>query len=421
MNKTHDRISPGALTRQYMLAARAQEQQALTELAQTCDFVVLTGQLIHALQKERGYSNLLLCRSDAQRLPALDQLSEGASQIEAQWRAMLQQPALATLGIWRSARLMNAIAHALYRLDEMPALRRRVRHHDIDDAHAFQLFSQSIASLLNAVLEAMDGVTDPDITRMMVALLNFMQGKELCGQERALGVSGFAMGSFNKLQQATLQNLQQGQERCFEGFQHYAPTSLLQPWSELRQDETALQRMRQLVLAPRGPQPLDPSLADTWFHLCSARMDAMHSLEVRLAGVLSATCREHARLRGRAPVASSRPETPEPPTAVLYSLQGRPLESSLPDDGINAGLSRSLLDLLQAQAARLQQADQALLQARRAQQERIRIEQAKWLLVRHAGLTESAAYEQMQRTAMDQRMPLSAVAEQLLANAHQPK
>jgi hypothetical protein len=65
----------------FLLAARRSELQGLEALAATCDLVLRISALVHALQKERGYSNLTLC-SPADRLePALAGLSSDARSI----------------------------------------------------------------------------------------------------------------------------------------------------------------------------------------------------------------------------------------------------------------------------------------------------------------------------------------------------
>ena len=52
----------------------------------------------------------------------------------------------------------------------------------------------------------------------MVALFNFMQGKEYAGQERAWGAIGFAAGEFEPQQLERLAGLLDSQHHCFEIF-----------------------------------------------------------------------------------------------------------------------------------------------------------------------------------------------------------
>src|SRR5690606_9642001 len=80
------------------------------------------------------------------------------------------------------ARLFSCVAHALFRLDELPDLRWRVREAKAPADEARAQFTRLISNLLAVVFEAADSALDADVTRTLVALLNFMQGKELSGQ-----------------------------------------------------------------------------------------------------------------------------------------------------------------------------------------------------------------------------------------------
>lgn len=52
----HGRKMPATL--RFMLASRRSELLGLEDLARTCELVTRISQLVHALQKERGYSNI---------------------------------------------------------------------------------------------------------------------------------------------------------------------------------------------------------------------------------------------------------------------------------------------------------------------------------------------------------------------------
>ncbi|MBX9764698.1 MAG: nitrate- and nitrite sensing domain-containing protein, partial [Pseudomonadaceae bacterium] len=71
-------------TLRFMLAARRSELLGLEDLAQTCALVTRVSQLVHALQKERGYSNLYLSSSAAHQGAQLDSLSQASIALERQ-------------------------------------------------------------------------------------------------------------------------------------------------------------------------------------------------------------------------------------------------------------------------------------------------------------------------------------------------
>ncbi len=402
----------------FLLAARRSELHGLEALAGTCELVLRVSALVHALQKERGYSNLTLCSAADRLQPALAGLGSDAAAIEADVRAFLDgleaEPAAGR------ARLLNCIAYALFRLDELPALRREVRDRRVQAEDADARFTQAIGSLLAVVFEAADASLDPGVTRILVALLNFMQGKELSGQERACGVMGFTAGWFGDAQKARMLGLAANQARSFGVFLQYVQGAPLESWEQARQHDAPVQRMRDMAQQTSEAQQVDTGLAELWFDLCTARMDAMRNVETLLAQDLAQQCaRRIAETRqelddrrlllsryadhasGRAP-------------SLVFSVQRRVLDVP-PEDGVGNELERSILDMMREQTLRMQRADDALASVRGALDERKRIDRAKLLLISRYGLTEQAAHERLQRAAMDGGLSLADVAGQVIA------
>jgi len=403
----------------FLLAARRSELQGLEALARSCDLVVRIGALAHALQKERGYSNLYLCSADARLQPALAGLSREAEAVETEVRQSLDGLAADPAQGGARARLLNSIAYALFRLDELAGLRRQVRDRRVAAEGADARFTRAIGSLLAIVFEAADAALDPGVTRNLVALLNFMQGKELGGQERACGVMGYTAGCFTDAQKARMLGLAASQERSFGVFAQYADPEARQGWERIQRQEQELRCMRAMAQRTSAGQPLDAGLAELWFELCTARIDAMRELESLLARTLAQRCAQRiadARrelddrrllLSRYADHASGR--TP----SMVYGVQGRVMDAP-PPDGVGDELERSILDMMREQALRMQRADDALAAARGALDDARRIDRAKLLLISRYGLSEQAAHERLQRAAMDGGLSLSEVARQIV-------
>ncbi|CAB3733323.1 Nitrate and nitrite sensing [Achromobacter denitrificans] len=403
----------------FLLAARRSELHGLEALAGTCELVLKISALVHALQKERGYSNLTLCGDDERLLPALAGLSDEAGAVEGDARAFLDGLETGAAAGAGRARLLNCIAYALFRLDELPRLRRQVRDRRVPAHEADSRFTLVIASLLAVVVEAADSALDAGVTRNLVALLNFMQGKELSGQERACGVMGFTAGWFSDEQKARMLGLAANQARSFDSFAQYAQDAPLQCWEQARQHDPQVQRMRDMAQRTSDTQRVDGSLAGLWFDLCTARIDAMRDMETRLAHDLAQHCaRRIAETRqelddrrlllsryadhasGRAP-------------SLVFSVQSRILDAP-PQDGVGKELERSILDMMREQALRMQRADDALSSVRGALDESKRIDRAKLLLISRYGLAEPAAHERLQRAAMDGGLSLAEAARRIV-------
>ena len=110
-------------------------------------------------------------------------------------------------------------------------------------------FVRLIAGLLAVVFEAADSAGDPEISRALVAMFNFMQGKEFAGQERAFGSAAFASGRTESSTRLHWLHLVESQERCFQVFRDYSAPDIVQGWQSLQGSQapalTEVERLRE--------------------------------------------------------------------------------------------------------------------------------------------------------------------------------
>ena len=235
---------------------------------------------------------------------------------------------------------------------------------------------------------------------------------------------GLSRGYLDAVQQSRMQALGASQRRCFDAFAGFAGEDLLALWATVTAQEQPVERMRALMRGTSASQPVDTGLAELWFDLCTARIDAMHTVETQLAQALARQCEKR--------IADTREELVDRrlllgrfveqasgvSPGMVFSLQGRMVDEPAPD-GVGGDMARSLLDIMREQTLRMQQANEALQLARGALDERKRVERAKWLLVSRHGMNEQAAHERLQRAAMDGGLSMGEVARQILAQAGQ--
>ena len=416
---TKQRLSTTTL--KFLLAARQSQLQGLEALASTSVLVGHVSRLVHALQKERGYSTLFLSSPQAQMPAALAQLRDEAEAIETEARRFLLDLEPAELRSADKTRLLHCISYALYRLDGLPDLRWQVRERKQQAQEAGTRFTRIIACLLSLVFEAADSALDPDVTRILVALFNFMQGKESSGQERALGVMGFKAGYCAQTEKEHLSSLAESQQRSFGIFAEYADGQALRMWQDIQPAIEPMHRLRGILLKTSPADQLDPGLAELWYEVCTACIDAMRGIEQHLTGFLALQCQKriaqareelnnHQLLLSRFIDAAS-----DGAFATVFNIRLRSVETPL-HDGLSPEMERSMLDMLHAQTLHMQQAGNELAQLRGALDDRRLIEQAKWLLVSQQGLSEQAAHERLLRAAMDHGIVLEEVARQVLSS-----
>ena len=133
----------------FMLAARRSEMHALHALELTCELVSSVTRLVHALQRERGFSNIYLGSLDQRFLTPLEGLSADSRAMEQQVGACFDRMDLDAGCGADKARLYNRIAYMLHCLEGLAQLRERVRGQTISPLEATQSFTRPIGGLLS--------------------------------------------------------------------------------------------------------------------------------------------------------------------------------------------------------------------------------------------------------------------------------
>ena len=416
---------------QFLLAAKRFEIRCFEQLAVTCELVNDISQLVHKLQKERGVSSGFVASQGAHFGAQLGEVVAECDEVQGALRKrfdllLSDEAPSGSSGV----RLFSRIAYVVNGLAALPRLREQVREQRLSVDEISDAYTKLIGGLLAVVFEAADTAADPDISRALVAMFNFMQGKELAGQERAAGAIGFARQAFDTPRQQKLHYLVDAQQRCFDIFAEFAAPALLASWREAlpAADIAEFERLRRV--ATIGPvSGLAADSDEVWFELASRRIDAMKQLEDRLAVDLSQLCHrkmQDARndLENHHDILESL-DAMEPHSASAVAVffehgtrgadGGAKAVDVLGADGMGPQLGRSILDLVHQQARRLQSMNDELQSARTALNDRKLIERAKGLLMTHRNLTEDQAYRMLRQTAMDQERRLADVAQTVLS------
>lgn len=411
----------------FLIAAKRSEIAGLHQLALTSELVNATGRLVHELQRERGLSNLYL-GSQGQRWAAERSAQVAHCQkLQAEVLACFDNLDTEAAQSGHRARLFGRIAYAMQGLSALPRLRERVQAQAWSAARTTAAYIRLISALLAVVFEAADSAWDPDISRHLVALFNFMQGKEFAGQERATGSALFAAGRADADGQQRLLHLIESQERCLQVFTDFASDPLAQTWQRAQRADilAGLERFRRILGTASPGASLDAALSQAWFDGCTARIDAMRTVEDALAAELMALCQrrlqtaqqdlasfERLQASVREAVANDNTDffedlTPGPPPLTLAHT-GQPYGPQV---------ERSILELVRDQAQRLQSMGDELDTVRASLNERKLVERAKGLLMAHRQLSEDEAHKTMRQMAMNQNRRLVEVAEAVLAMA----
>ncbi len=415
----------------FLMAARQCEIRDLEQLMGTSSLVQLLGQMVHALQKERGLSNIFLasCGTQAapQRLGQIADCDALALELQAAFGRLDHHAARSTHG----ARLYSRIAYVLQGFDALAGLRQRIALQRLSTEECTTCYSRIVAGLLAVVFEAADSAFDPEISRLLVASFHFMQGKEFAGQERAVGSAAFGAALSDAARQQQWLHLIDSQERCFQVFLDFAQEGPVARWRDIctpGAELAELERLRRVGCTTPPGQALPPGLSNTWFNCCTQRMNAMHAVENHLAQGLLQLCQaklEDARAalhshQLRMQALGQLPADATPADNAFFSPAPQPGAATAATAALQTyghQLERSVLELVQDQSQRLQAMRDELEAVRSTLHERKLVERAKGLLMAHRQLSEGDAHKLLRQTAMGQNRRLVEVAEAVLATA----
>ncbi|WP_042958902.1 nitrate regulatory protein [Erwinia tasmaniensis] len=390
----------------FLLASKKSEITGLQQLLQMGKLVGAISQLVHVLQRERGTANIYLCSQGkmwGDRLYGRALKVQQAEQIVHQQLAELDPM---NSGLSNASRLFSRIAAFLHSLSTLPLLRKQVQELTIGQPEAMLQYCEAIRTHLALIFEAADASCDPLISRSLLAMFSFMQGKELAGQERALGAAGFAACHFTDRTHQQLLDLIDGQERCFQTFFEFADARCVALWQrQLAHDSSEFERLRRIACTLVTPIGQPQELALRWFELATTRIDGMKQVEERLETILMACCRqrildaETSRLRQEKEMVLIPPHDNHYPALIPPQL------------------SRSILELVQQQSRQLQAQDAELANLRSTLAERKLVERAKGLLMQHHAMTEPQAHKALREMAMKQNKKLVEIAEAIISVA----
>lgn len=423
LDKNIPRIMPASLNAiDFLMASKQSEIQSLEYFLNMGQLVVMVSDLIHSLQKERGASNLYLGSKGHYFAEELLNYSTETDQQIIQFNATLTQIHREMATHAGNSRLLNRIAYALHALAGLPLFRAQVRQFDIETDVVVLVFSEIISGLLSIVFETADAAVDPTIARILVALFNLMHGKELMGQERAVGVAGFSSEKFSTEQCERLQRLMDGQERCFELFFEFSDIASRKLYEQYSHSTymVEIEKLRRLALN-HPPRKIESQQGDQWFKLLTQHMDNLKTVELGLQMHLQQLCLQRVSdakqmLTQQQDLINTLPMHVEDTFVVFLgaspSLTSQTItpQDYYHSDGIGPKLGRSVFELVQDQAHSLQQMHDELTAARTAIEEKKLQEKAKVLLMKNRKLSEDQAHKLLRQMAMDQGKRLSEVA-----------
>jgi AmiR/NasT family two-component response regulator len=444
-NKPIDAAEGHTLAVRFLRSAHLRRARDLKLLSILSDLVKGISELIHALQKERGASSIYLGSNGAHFADRLVARVAESRSLEARVRDHLEHMDEKLDPMSCSARFYTRVAFAFRALDSLPGMREQVAALGLAPQDAVKAFTDVIALLLAVGFEAADTAADAETSRALIALVNFAQGKEYAGQERATAGAALSRGHFDAVDRRHLRHLEAAQERAFKVFSEFADPRHLTLFLELSSSPETAEfkqvRARAFEQGPSGEHSaataespaataeLPAVSADAWYEVTTRRIDAMRGIEDCVAADLGQLCavkladakagakrvdaidREVLNLTAPFAMLVTDREAADNTAGMAGGVELYGMEDGLPKP------MRSILDVVEAQSRQIDDINSQLESARVALTERKTIERAKGILMRSRRLSEKDAYTLLRQTAMSQNKRIFDVAEAIISMA----
>lgn len=251
---------------------------------------VAAGELIHAMQAERGASSGFLQSQGnkfADQLPGIRARTDAAL-----GRFSEQGKVLAGTGLTELDRAIMAAGNSA---SSLVPLRARIDSRSIDVGPAVADYTTTVDALLDVIGQAGTYTSDPDNLRRIVAYLSLVRAKEQAGLERAMATVAFTTNWVSAEQFKQILEHIHKQDAYLDLFSSFATSA----------DNQALRDVQASLAAKKTQVMLDALLTrsatgdfgiapEVWFKAMTVKIDALHGIEGGIATTIAQQARQTA-------------------------------------------------------------------------------------------------------------------------------
>jgi PAS domain S-box-containing protein len=243
----------------------------LANLKQLTHLTIEISDLLHKLQKERGYAGIYITTNGTQFTSELLKQRELVKSSKNNIDQLLASKKF-TVSNKFEIRLNSFNKY----LAEFEQVRRQVDNLKIDEARAIQLYSQLNNKLLDIVTSVVQLTVDSELTQAFSAYTLFLKGKESVGIERAKFSVVFSRGHLLNSEHNELVRLEIEQDLLFHRFVELTSEGLQKSFRELFNERAfkSVQQIRSNVLHANN---VDISVVD-WFKIITRKIDKLSLL-----------------------------------------------------------------------------------------------------------------------------------------------
>ena len=268
------------------IKGKASEASQLGQIGELSELAVTTSALVHETQKERGVTALFLGSGGTEHGDKLADQRKNVDTKLADLETALTGTDVNSFG----SGFASSVSSTTGFFGGLNSHRSSIDSLSLGTSDALGYYTKWNAAMLGTV-EQIGGLSDnAELSRQIASYVNWMQGKERAGQERAVMSNQFAAGSFqgnffNKFSQLVTE--QDTYQRVFESFA--TPEQLAFAEQTVTGPEIdAVAEMRQIAFDGVSSSDLGVD-ASVWFDAMTVKINALKTVENQLAEDLITT------------------------------------------------------------------------------------------------------------------------------------
>jgi len=256
------------------------ERAEMAELNVLADGIGKISRLVHELQRERGMSAVFLSSKGTQMR---DELSGQRKRTDEERHGAAD--ALKTFAALDSRTIRDAVGGAESALAGLDGRRSGIEAQSIAAPDSSAYFTDAIGKLLGVTRSVAHVSSRVDVSTALSAYLSLTQGKEHAGQERALAAGGITLGRFDLPGYRKLLSQVTAQDMHFSAFLAAAKSEQRDFYDRTLSGQAidGFRKMRETIANGGLSGELAGLDSASWFKAATARIDALKTVEDRVA------------------------------------------------------------------------------------------------------------------------------------------
>lgn len=242
--------------------------------------------LIHETQKERGMTAGYLGsggKSFKDKLPSQRNLTDTRVKELQEYLGKIDLNSIDT-------KTSDATNSALNDISQINSIRSQVDSLNIKGAEAIAYYTNMNAKFLNILIKISNTSASPEITKQMIAYINFLMAKERAGIERAVGTNITSTDYFKANFRQKFSSLISAQNSFLTSFVDYASPEAKEFYTQTLNHDSVreVQMMRETILKEKGIGGFGID-ATYWFDTISSKLGLLKKTENYIVKQIRAT------------------------------------------------------------------------------------------------------------------------------------